>query len=284
MTRLTTSSLSALGVLLTLLVANLLTPSGADAQQPDSDRLVAATAPPSAVTPPGPSTPKSSKGTVLITGANRGIGLALAAQFKRSGYDVVGTARAPEAATELAALGVRVIALDVTSAASVSALAASLMSTPIDVLINNAGVSSRGGTLETIDFDAVEQTLAVNTIGPMRVTQALLPNLRLGSRKVVATISSRLASIELNTSGGYYGYRESKTAVNQFTRTLAAELTSTGFTCVALSPGWVRTDMGGSGAPLSPEESAAGLLSVIEGLTTAKSGTFMSYDGTSLPW
>jgi NAD(P)-dependent dehydrogenase (short-subunit alcohol dehydrogenase family) len=231
-----------------------------------------------------PSAPPSGKGTVLVTGANRGIGLALAKEFRAAGYEVIGTARNPEEAKELAATGARVVALDVTSAESVRALAERLKGQPIDILVNNAGVGLRNDSIDTLDIAEVERVLAVNTIGPMRVTQALLPNLRLGSRKVVASISSRLASIELNTSGDYIGYRESKTALNQFMRTLSVELKGEGFICVALSPGWVRTDMGGSSATLSPEESAAGLRSVIEGLTPAKSGSFFSYDGATLPW
>jgi NAD(P)-dependent dehydrogenase (short-subunit alcohol dehydrogenase family) len=231
-----------------------------------------------------PSAPSGAKGTVLVTGANRGIGLALAKEFRAAGYEVIGTARNPEEAKELAATGARVVALDVTSAESVRALAEGLTGQPIDILVNNAGVGLRNDSIDTLDIAEVERVLAVNTIGPMRVTQALLPNLRLGSRKVVASISSRLASIEVNSSGDYIGYRESKTALNQFMRTLAVELKAEGFICIALSPGWVRTDMGGSSAPLGPEESAAGLRSVIEGLTPEKSGSFLAYDGAMLPW
>jgi len=281
MTRSLSSSLTICAAVAALLGALLLSRAGdAFAIDPVQAGQGASTA----GTPAEPVPPTARKGTVLVTGANRGIGLALARQFRSAGYSVIGTARNPEEAKELAALGARVEALDVADAASVRAFAERLKGQPIDILINNAGVSRRGETLESIDFDAVERTIAVNTIGPMRVTQALLPNLKLGSGKVIASISSRLASIELNASGGYYGYRESKSALNQFMRTLAAEFKGDGFICVALSPGWVRTDMGGSAAPLSPEESAAGLLKVISSLTPAQNGAFLGQDGAVLPW
>jgi NAD(P)-dependent dehydrogenase (short-subunit alcohol dehydrogenase family) len=156
---------------------------------------------------------------------------------------------------------------------------------PIDLLINNAGMANRDGmSFETLSFDSVEQVLAVNAIGPMRVTRALLPNLRLGTTRQIVHISSGLGSIEENTGGGYYGYRESKAALIMFNRSLAADLEKEGFTCVVMSPGWVRTDMGGPEANLSPEESVTGMRKVIAALTPAASGTFQSWDGTIRAW
>lgn len=222
----------------------------------------------------------------LITGANRGIGLEFARQLAADGWTVIGTARTPADATDLAATGARVEALDVADPASVEALANRLDGMPIDLLINNAGrgASPRSGKLSGIDFDAVRDVIAVNTIGPMRVTQALLPNLQAGAGKLIVSISSRLASVELNTSAGYYGYRESKTALNMFMRSLAAELKPDGFRCIAISPGWVRTDMGGPEATLSPEQSVGGMLRVLSTLTIDDSGGYFSYDGGRLPW
>ena len=124
----------------------------------------------------------------------------------------------------------------------------------------------------------------MNTIGPMRVCQALLPNLRAGDRKIIVSITSGLGSIENNARGGYYGYRESKAALNMFTRTLAAELKPESFTCIVMSPGWVRTDMGGARAPLSPEESIRGMREVIDGLTTEDTGRFFGHDGKTIAW
>ncbi len=223
--------------------------------------------------------------TVLITGANRGLGLEFARQYSAAGWEVIGTARKPATATDLKDLGVRVMQLDVADAQSVAALAKALEGEPVDLLINNAGMANRDGMdFETMDLDAVERVLAVNTIGPMRVTRALLPNLRAGNGKQIVHITSGLGSIEENTDGGYYGYRESKAALNMFNRSLAWKFKDEGFTCVVMSPGWVRTDMGGPEANLSPEESITGMRKVIAALTPGDTGTFQSWDGTIRAW
>lgn len=226
----------------------------------------------------------ASKGTVLITGANRGIGLALAKEFKSRGYDVIGTARTPSDANDLKATGAVVMQLDVTDAKSVSALAEAMKDRKVDILINNAGISVENPSVAKLDIDVVEKTLTVNAIGPMRVTQALLPSLKKGSRKVIVGISSSLGSIAANTNGGYYGYRESKAALNMFMRSLAAELKGDGFVCIAMDPGWVRTDMGGPQALLSPGESASGIVKVIESLKPRDTGSFSSYEGKPRDW
>jgi NAD(P)-dependent dehydrogenase (short-subunit alcohol dehydrogenase family) len=222
--------------------------------------------------------------TVLVTGANRGLGLEFARQYIKAGWRVIGTARDPEEAVELDALGVRVMQLDVASQQSVDELAAALGGEPIDLLINNAGIFPRVGKIAEIDFDDYNRTLAVNTVGPVRVTRALLPNLRSGKLKMIAGLSSNLGSIAENERGNFYGYRESKAALNMFTKTLAAELGPEGFTCVVLTPGWVQTDMGGPNATLTPEESIAGMKAVLDRLTPADNGTFWSYNGNPMPW
>jgi NAD(P)-dependent dehydrogenase (short-subunit alcohol dehydrogenase family) len=234
----------------------------------------------SATTPSAGDAPR----TVLITGANRGLGLEFAKQYSAAGWKVIGTVRRPHAAKELNGLGVRVLQLDVTQQESVDRLARDLDGQPIDVLINNAGIFPRAATLREIDFDDVARTLDVNAIGPMRVTQALLANLRHGDSKKIINITSNLGSIEANTNGRFYGYRESKAALNMFTRSLAAELRDEGFTCAVMSPGWVQTDMGGPNAPLQPAESISGMRAVIDRLTPADSGTFWTYEGTRMPW
>jgi len=222
--------------------------------------------------------------TVLITGANRGLGLEFARQLHAAGAEVIGTARRPEAADALRALGVRVEQLDVADAASVAALAESLAGEAIDVILNNAGIFPARGSFETEDPAEVLHVLDVNTVGPLRVTQALLPNLRRGHRKLVMNMSSGLGSIANNQRGSSAAYRSSKAALNMLTRTLAADLASENFICVAMSPGWVRTDMGGERANLSPAESIAGMLAVLAPLTTADSGRYLNYDGSELPW
>jgi hypothetical protein len=153
---------------------------------------------------------RGSAGTVLITGANRGLGLEFARQYSAAGWRVIGTARRPDAATDLNALEVRVMRLDVTDQESVDRLANDLGDEAIDLLINNAGIFPMAATLPEIDFDNITRTLAVNTIGPMRVTRALLPNLRRGGAKKIVNITSNLGSIAGNTDGRFYGYRESK--------------------------------------------------------------------------
>ena len=222
--------------------------------------------------------------TVLVTGANRGLGLEFARQYREAGWQVIGTARDPDDAGELEALDVRVVQLDVADPASVDRMAAELANQPIDLLINNAGIFPRVGKIDEIDFDDYSRTLAVNTVGPVRVTRALLPNLRQGTLKMIAGLSSNLGSIAENERGGFYGYRESKAALNMFTKTLAAELGPEGFTCVVLTPGWVQTDMGGPNAPLTPADSITGMKAVLDKLTPADNGTFWSHDGSQMPW
>ena len=221
---------------------------------------------------------------VLITGANRGLGLEFARQYRDAGWHVIGTARKPASAKELAATGAVVVQLDVTDADSVARLAAELDGQPIDLLINNAGVIDRNASLSELDVDTVEWILDVNVLGPMRVTQALLANLSAGKRKTVVNISSRLGSLAQNGSGGLYGYRESKVALNMFTVSMANELRDEGFIAVAMNPGWVQTDMGGENAALTPEQSVSGMRSVIEGLTLDDSGTFRAHSGGQEPW
>jgi len=222
--------------------------------------------------------------TVLITGANRGIGLELARQFAAGGWRVIGTARKPDAAQELRGVAWKVVPLDVTDPVSVDQMAQELAGTPIDLLINNAGIQPLMWTLEEVDFDDFEHALAVNTTGPVRVTRALLPNLRAGMLREIVNVTTNLSSIAENTEGGFYGYRESKAALNMFTKSLAVDLGPEGFTCIVLHPGWVRTDLGGPQAPLAVEDSVRGMISVIEGLTSADNGAFFTYAGERMAW
>jgi NAD(P)-dependent dehydrogenase (short-subunit alcohol dehydrogenase family) len=221
---------------------------------------------------------------VLVTGANRGLGLEFARQYKEAGWQVIGTARKPDAATELQGLDVTVVQLDVTDANSIARMAMDLDGQPIDLLINNAGVLSMQDTLPQTDIEAVVWALNVNTLGPMRVSQALLPNLSKGKGKTIVSISSGLGSIERNGGGRFYGYRESKAALNMFTRSLAAELRDEGFIVIVMDPGWVQTDMGGPNATLTPEQSIRGVRAVIDGLAAEDTGTFRKHDGETVPW
>lgn len=222
--------------------------------------------------------------TVLVTGANRGIGLEFAKRLKGGGFEVIATARKPVEATELRALGVRVEQLDVTDSASVKALSERLEGVPIDLLINNAGIGGhKAASFAETDFDQIAETFDVNSLGPMRVTQALLDNLVAGEGKTVVQISSAMGSIEGN-QGGFYGYRASKAALNMLNKSLATELAEQGFVCIVLHPGWVQTRMGGASAPVSPVDSVTGMLNVIGQIQPQDNGHFLDYQGKEIPW
>lgn len=215
----------------------------------------------------------------VVTGANRGIGLELCRQLADRGDEVVAACRRPS--RELEALGVRIEAgVDVAEPDCVADLAGRLSGTPVDVLINNAGILERVG-LDDLDFASVRRQFEINSLGPLRVTRALLGNLRAGSK--VAVLSSLMGSMTDNTSGGSYGYRMSKAAVNAAAVSLAHDLRPRGIAVAILHPGMVRTDMTGNrGIPV--EESARGLLARIDALTLDDSGTFWHADGRILPW
>jgi len=222
--------------------------------------------------------------TCIVTGANRGIGLELARQLSARGDTVIATARNPESAADLNKLGVPVEPLDVESPKSIAAFAKKLKGTAVDLLIHNAAVGVAGPAVEKVAAEDVERHFRVNALGPLLLTQALLPILRAGDRKRVVAISSGLGSIEENSSGGWVAYRISKTALHQVMRTLSAELSEDGMSFVLISPGWVRTHMGGQGAPLSPEDSVRSVLKVIDRLTPKDSGKFFSERGREIAW
>ena len=218
--------------------------------------------------------------TIVITGANRGIGLELARQFGARSDGVIAACRSPSDA--LSALGVRVEAgLDVADIKSVHAFADRLGDVKIDVLINNAGILEVD-QLPSVDLDGVLRQLQINAIGPLRVTQALLPKLSAGSK--VAIITSRMGSLADNTSGGMYGYRMSKAAVNAAGRSMAHDLRGRDIAVQLLHPGFVQTEMTGGNGNLTPSESAANLIQRIDELDMASTGTFRHANGEMLPW
>lgn len=219
-------------------------------------------------------------GVSVVTGANRGIGLELCRQLAASGAKVVAVCR--KSSPDLAALGVRVEAdIDVADEKSVAALARRLAGEKIDLLVNNAGIGEFGG-LEGLDYGSVQRQFEVNALGPLRVTLGLLPHLQNGSK--VAIVTSRMGSIADNTSGGFYGYRMSKAAVNAAGVSLAHDLKDKGIAVVLLHPGMVGTDMTG-GQGMKPSESVRGLLARIDALTLENSGSFLhATTGEVLPW
>lgn len=223
--------------------------------------------------------------TVLITGANRGIGLELARQYAADGWRVLATCRNPAAATELKAVAgdVAVHGLDVDDPSSLEVLATALDGEPVDVLFNNAGINRRAPSIDAIDYAAWAETMETNVFGPIRVAAALKDNVAVSGRKVMAFVSSKMGSIAEN-GGGSIVYRTSKTALNMAVSCLAKELGDRGVIAVLFHPGHVRTDMGGPTAPVTPAESAAGMRRVTAGLTAKDNGTFRNFDGATLPW
>ncbi len=216
---------------------------------------------------------------VLVTGCNRGIGLQLCTQLHDRGDEVIGVCRS--ASSEVSSLGIRVIeGIDVSDGDDVAALAKALDGESIDILINNAGIL-RSDRLESVDYDAMLEQYRVNTLGPLRVTQALLPNLHGGSK--VAIISSRVGSIEDNSSGNNYGYRVSKVAVNMVGTNLRHDLEPKRIAVALLHPGLVATDMTG-GAGITPAKSAKGLIERIDELDLENTGGFWHAEGYRLPW
>lgn len=226
--------------------------------------------------------------STLITGANRGLGLEFARQYLSDGWQVYATCRDPEAATELRHLadasGDRLEIL-VTDLATIKAAAAELDRQAIDLLINNAGVGgARGQTIGNIDYDAWAKVLDVNTMGPLRVSEAFVDHLARSERKLIVTLTSGMGSIADNTSGGAMAYRSSKAAVNMVMRSLAIDLAPRGISCVVVNPGWVQTAMGGPHATTTPAESVARLRGLIENLGPTDSGKFFNHDGREYAW
>ena len=214
---------------------------------------------------------------VLITGANRGLGLEFVRQYKEAGWDIVATAR--DSSPELDALGVRVEKLEMSDLDAVADFGKRL--DRLDLLIANAGTY---GPREVRSADAARgwaETFVVNTIAPFLLAESVLPAVKAAAGKLIA-ISTKMGSIEDNTSGGFIAYRSSKSALNSAWRSLAID--NRGVTCAVLHPGWVQTRMGGSSAPLEPQKSIAGMRKVIEGLGPDRSGRFFAYDGAEVPW
>ena len=234
--------------------------------------------------------------TVLVTGANRGLGLEFARQYLGDGWTVVAACRNPGDAGSLTELGhkyamLRVVTIDVTDDESTRRAADEHGDAGIDVLINNAGVfgpnEARDNdwrqTFGHIDYSTWAEVIRVNTMGPMRVTEAFVDNVAASEQKKVITISSGLGSIA-DTGGGYLAYRSSKAAVNMVMATLAAQLRPLDIIVTLIDPGWCRTDMGGSTAHHDPAESVARMRALIASLTLADSGSFRHHSGSLLRW
>jgi len=228
--------------------------------------------------------------TVLITGANRGIGLELAARYAAAGNRVLACCRDPQKAEQLQALaksrkGLTVHGVHVADGKSVAALAAEVKE-PIDILINNAGMSGPAADKQSVanmDFDGWAETFAVNTMAPLRMLQAFRRNLKAGKNARAITITSQMGALSLNMPV-MFAYCSSKAAVNKVMNMASVELANDGITVGLVHPGWVRTDMGGKNADLSVEDSAAGIMSTIAKWTPAETGSFKKWNGETHGW
>lgn len=226
--------------------------------------------------------------TVLVTGANRGIGLELTRCFMQAGHSVHATCRNPQDAHELQALAttnkLSIHPLEITNAKSVAALSQVLRTDVIDILINNAGIiGGDSQSIDHMDYDAWAEAFAVNTMAPFRLITTFRDNLKRSTRPRAITLSSQMGALS-RKSRGSHAYRSSKAAVNKVMQVLSMELEEDDIIVCPVHPGWVRTDMGGSSADISAEESASGLVKLIDGLTMEHSGRFWTWDGSEHAW
>ncbi|HNR10489.1 MAG TPA: SDR family oxidoreductase [Nitrosomonas europaea] len=230
--------------------------------------------------------------TVLITGANRGIGLEFARQYAADGWQVVACCRQPQQAEALNRLADQykdrfsIHRLDVRELAEIDQLSHKLQDLSIDILINNAGVypHAQNGEFGRISYDDWMEAFRVNTFAPLKMVEALIEQIACSQLKIVATITSKMGSIADNQRGGSYIYRSSKAAVNMVVKSLAIDLQPRGIIAVLLHPGWVQTDMGGRGALISTKQSVTGMKSILDRVTHSDTGKFIAYDGQHIPW
>lgn len=230
--------------------------------------------------------------TLLITGANRGIGLEFVRQYAAEGWRVFACCRKPAAADLLNRLinqfpdRIQAHALDVTAHQQIEQLAQTLTGQPIDLLINNAGVypPDRGDAFGKTDYAAWQHAFEVNTMAPLKMTEAFIKQVARSALKTIVTITSKMGSVADNRGGGGYIYRSSKSGVNIVVKSLSIDLNPQKIIAVVLHPGWVKTDMGGPGALITTEQSVTGMRRVIGNLTLQDSGKFYAFDGQIVPW
>ena len=226
--------------------------------------------------------------TILITGANRGLGLKFTELYTQRKCNVLATCRSPQNADRLLKLAehndlITIHPLDVGINEEIENLAHKIKDVPIDILINNAGIW-RSSSLGSANKQAWLESFAINSIAPYEVIQALLPNIKMGVLKKVVSITSKMGSIDDNTSGGSYIYRSSKSALNMIMRSLENDLRAYDITTLTLHPGWVQTDMGGMNALINDEQSVSGMMEVIDALNIKNSGRFIDYAGKHINW
>lgn len=225
---------------------------------------------------------------VLITGANRGLGLEFTKQYAADGWNVLAGCRHPQSAMQLQELAqtnsqIKIVSLDVADFAQIDALALQLKDTPIDLLINNAGVYP-ASSFGDIDYDDWAEGFKINSMAPLKMAEAFVQQITRSQLKKIATITSKMGSIDDNTSGSSYSYRSSKCAVNMVMQSLSIDLRPYGISTITLHPGWVQTDMGGPNGLINAQTSVTGLRQQIAGLSLANTGNFIAYDGKPINW
>ena len=226
--------------------------------------------------------------TVLVTGANRGIGYEFVKQYSKNNFNVLACCRSAENASELQELAkevknIKIYELDVGNINIIKNLSQQLKNEKIDVLINNAGIY-RSSTIGNINYDEWMESFKINTIAPYQIVEAFLDQILNSDLKKVVSITSKMGSIDDNTTGGSYIYRSSKTALNSMMRSLTHDLVDRGIATLTLHPGWVRTDMGGPGGWIDSFESVQGMIREIDKLTIDDSGKYLDYAGKSINW
>ena len=229
--------------------------------------------------------------TILITGANKGIGLELAKQYSQTNWQVIACCRSPSDASELQALKqaskdhFSIYSLELASIDNIVTFSNQVQGQPIDILINNAAVfGPTSTTWKTVDPTAWLDVFKINTIAPFVLAEKLAKNITNSELKMIVNMSSNMGSIEENTAGGEYIYRSSKAALNMITKSLSIDLKELGINVISLHPGWVKTSMGGSNALITTQECVTGIRKVLSALTAEDSGAFIGYDGKRLEW
>ena len=222
--------------------------------------------------------------SIFITGASRGLGLEFVRQYAAAGWSVTAACRDPSRARDLAALSVDMVALDLAEADSIQRAAETLAGRSFDILLNNAGVYGEGQQFGRLSEQEWERVMHINAIAPLKLTEAFLPHLLAGQKKLMVFLTSKMGSITDNSSGGAYIYRSSKAALNAAVKSLSIDLAPRGVTTLLLHPGWVKTDMGGPNATIGAEESVSGLRRQIDAVEPGQALQFVDYTGTRVPW
>ncbi len=228
--------------------------------------------------------------TILVTGANRGLGIEFVEQYLNEGNEVIATYRNENSSMDLIKMGnersnLKLLQLDVSSNKSLNSFAENLGDSPIDIFINNAGVyGPRNSSFGNLDEENWIPAIKINAIAPILLTQLIIKNIRSGADKKLIFITSKMGSIDDNKAGGAYVYRSSKTALNAVVKSLSVDLENEGIVVALIHPGWVKTDMGGPNALIDKDTSVKGMTEVISNLDISSTGNFYNYDGSIIPW